>query len=253
MRNEQLKYDIIGDVHGCFDECVELLTTLGYTIESTTETPYGFRVTPPDGRMAVFVGDIVDRGPKIVKSLRLVMTMVEQNQALCILGNHEAKLLKKLNGRNVQVRHGLEHTMAELDNESQQFVDAVHRFIERLPVQLVLDEGRLIVAHAGLPEKYHGKDSPAITSFALYGDVSGKRDEYGFPIRRDWTLDYKGRAVVVYGHVPRTSHYLSNNTYGIDTGCVFGGHLTALRYPEMEIVKVKAKRIYSEHVHFTTE
>lgn len=242
-------FDIIGDVHGCFEELVELLLKLGYEIDETKKSKYGYKVKNPRGRRVVFVGDICDRGPQIVKSFRLVMTMVEENQALMILGNHEAKLIKKLNGRHVQVTHGLENTMEELEKEPKAFVDEVHRFLEQLPIQLVLDQGRLIVAHAGLPEKYHGKSAPSITRFALYGDVSGKRDEHGLPIRRDWSLNYRGDAIVVYGHVPREEPYISNNTYGIDTGCVFGGYLTALRYPEMELVKVKAKKVYSPHIY----
>ena len=227
LKDQQVSYDIIGD-NRCFDECVELLTRLGYKVGEAKDSRYGITIVNPPGRIAVFVGDICDRGPKIIKSFQLVMTMVEQDQALCIMGNHEAKLLKKLNGRNVQVRHGLEHTMAELEDAPQELVDSIRRFIEGLPVQLVLDGGKLVVAHAGLPEKYHGKQSRAISSFALYGDVSGKTDEYGLPIRRDWTLDYRGDAVVVYGHVPQQMPYRSNNTYGIDTGCVFGGYLTRL-------------------------
>jgi protein phosphatase len=248
-KNLQGPFDIIGDIHGCFEECLELLQTIGYQIKRDEQSKYGFQVTNPPGRTAVFVGDLTDRGPNSVDSLRLVMTMVENEQALCILGNHEAKLVKKLSGRNVQVKNGLETTMAELDRESATFREEVRRFVENLPIQLVLDDGKLVIAHAGLPEHYHGKQSKAVTSHAIYGDVSGKTDEHGLPIRRDWTLDYKGQSIVVYGHVPRQESYLSNKTYGIDTGCVFGGKLTCLKYPELEFVDVKAKKIYSQHAH----
>lgn len=243
--------DIIGDVHGCFQELYELLTKLGYDIEEDERKKYGFYITNPPGRVAVFVGDICDRGPAIIRSLKLVMTMVESGQAYLVLGNHDAKLLKKLNGRNVVINHGLDETLAALANESETFVEEVRRFLERLPIQLVLDDGQLIVAHAGLPEKYHYQSGPQITRFALYGDITGTRDEYGLPIRHDWTVHYRGKAIVVYGHVPQKKPYISNNTYGIDTGCVFGGYLTALRYPELEIVQVKAKQAYSSHAYLS--
>lgn len=150
----------------------------------------------------------------------------------------------------MQIKNGLENTLSELAQAPVWLVKDIKTFVTNLKLQLVLDQGRLVVAHAGLPEQYHGKEGKAVYSHALFGDVSGKTDQDGYPIRRDWTLNYHGRAIVVYGHVPKTKVYESNQTFGIDTGCVFGGMLSCLRYPEMEIVAVKAKRIYSSHPHF---
>jgi len=247
--DSQVSYDLIGDLHGCFSECLELLTKVGYIIKRDSKAKYGFTVTPPQNRKTVFVGDLCDRGPEIVDCFKLVMTMVEANMAYCILGNHEAKFLKKLSGRQVQIKNGLEDTLEQFKSESPKIIQAVKHFMEHLPIQLVLDYGKLVVAHAGLPEHLHGKSSKKVTTHAIYGDVSGATDEHGLPVRKDWTLNYEGAAIVVYGHVPRIEAYLSNATYGIDTGCVFGGKLTCLHYPELEIVQVKAKRIYSQHAH----
>lgn len=247
QKNEQGPFDIIGDVHGCFDELIELLTKLNYKVNRDSGTKYGFKVETPPNRKVIFVGDLCDRGPNSMDCFKLAMTMVENNQAFCVLGNHEAKLLKKLQGRNVQLKNGLELTVEQLSHETNEFKKQLHQFIDQLPVHYVFDQGNLIIAHAGLPERYHGKVSEKIKVFAIYGDVSGKTDEHGLPIRKDWSLEYQGDAIVVYGHVPRNEHYLSNKTYGIDTGCVFGGKLTCLKHPELEIIQVEAKKVYSEH------
>jgi protein phosphatase len=111
-----------------------------------------------------------------------------------------------------------------------------------------LDHGKLVVAHAGLKEQFHGQDTKASRTFALYGEVTGQKDIHGLPIRGNWPDRYKGEPWVVYGHVPFPEPHWQNNTVGIDTGCVFGGKLTALRYPEMETVSVIAERVYYEPV-----
>jgi calcineurin-like phosphoesterase family protein len=82
----------IATVHGCYEELSTLLGQLGYEIENGPDGP---TATPPDGRKAVFVGDLVDRGPKIPDVLRLVMRMVAEGEALCVPGNHDMKLMRK--------------------------------------------------------------------------------------------------------------------------------------------------------------
>ena len=226
-----VRYDLVGDVHGCASELDTLLAKLGW------EGP-----THPDGRIAVFVGDLVDRGPDTPGVLRRVMTMAETGNALCVAGNHEAKLVRALRGAPVRTTHGLQESLDQLDRETQAFRDDVVDFLVRLPHQLVLDEGRLVVAHAGLREDLHGSDSPRARSFALYGDTTGQRDADGLPVRLPWQRSYRGEALVVYGHTPVTEATWVNNTMCLDTGVVFGGRLTALRYPEREVVDVPAER-----------
>ncbi|MFF0074267.1 polynucleotide kinase-phosphatase [Streptomyces sp. NPDC005494] len=231
-------FDIIGDIHGCSSELDTLLHKLGYKDGAH-----------PEGRTAVFVGDLVDRGPDSPGVLRRVMSMVAEGNALCVPGNHENKLGRYLKGRKVQHTHGLAETIEQLereDAEHPEFRREVAEFIEGLVSHYVLDEGRLVVCHAGLPEKYHGRTSGRVRSHALYGDTTGETDEFGLPVRYPWAEDYRGRAAVVYGHTPVPTTSWVNNTLCLDTGAVFGGKMTALRWPEREIVDVPAERVWYE-------
>jgi protein phosphatase len=242
-RSDHGPFDVIGDIHGCYDELVELLTELGYVTD-----PDGSTVTPPPGRRALFLGDLVDRGPAIPAVLRLVMGMVSSGAALCIPGNHEVKLLRALNGKNVTQTHGLAQSLEQLAAEPPEFSQEVATFIDSLVGHYVLDEGQLVVAHAGLPEKLQGRASGQVRAVALYGDTSGETDDYGLPVRYPWADEYRGKALVVYGHTPVPEAVWVNKTICIDTGCVFGGRLTALRYPERELVSVPAHAVYYEPV-----
>ena len=236
-------FDIIGDVHGCFDELVELMAKLGYSVEAQGEE---FAVSAPEGRKLVFVGDLVDRGPGVVKVLRLVSGMVRSGQAFCVPGNHDMKLVRALRGKDVKRTHGLAETMEELEKESIEFRTTIASFLDGLVSHYVFDDGKLVVAHAGLKESMHGRGSGAVREFALFGETTGETDEFGLPVRYNWAADYRGKALVVYGHTPVPEALWLNNTVNIDTGCVFGGHLTALRYPEREAVSVAAHRTYYE-------
>ncbi|MFF1469027.1 polynucleotide kinase-phosphatase [Streptomyces mirabilis] len=228
-------FDIIGDIHGCASELETLLGKLGYVDGAH-----------PEGRTAVFVGDLVDRGPDTPGVLRRVMSMVAAGDALCVPGNHENKLGRYLKGRKVQHSHGLAETIEQLDGESEEFRARVREFVDGLVSHYVLDGGRLVVCHAGLPEKYHGRTSGRVRSHALYGDTTGETDEFGLPVRYPWAEDYRGRAAVVYGHTPVPTATWLNNTICLDTGAVFGGKLTALRWPERELVDVPAERVWYE-------
>jgi protein phosphatase len=238
-RDDHGPFDIIGDVHGCYSELVELLGELGYEVAQP-----GIGASHPEGRRALFLGDLVDRGPSSPAVLRLVMAMVGAGNALCLPGNHEVKLLRALQGRNVTTAHGLDLTLAQLAPEPPEFSQQVLEFIDGLVGHYVFDDGALVVAHAGLPEKMHGRASGVVRSFALYGDTTGETDEYGLPIRYPWAEDYRGKATVVYGHTPIPEPVWLNRTICVDTGCVFGGRLTAIRYPESEIVSVPAREQY---------
>jgi protein phosphatase len=228
-------FDIVGDIHGCASELEALLGKLGYVDG-----------VHPEGRTAVFVGDLVDRGPDSPGVLRRVMSMVGSGNALCVPGNHENKYGRFLKGRNVQHTHGLAETIEQMEGESEEFRKQVREFIDGLVSHYVLDGGRLVVCHAGLPEKYHGRTSGRVRSHALYGDTTGETDEFGLPVRYPWAEDYRGRAAVVYGHTPVPTATWLNNTICLDTGAVFGGKLTALRWPERELVDVPAEKVWYE-------
>ncbi|HEX6452748.1 MAG TPA: polynucleotide kinase-phosphatase [Trebonia sp.] len=239
-------FDIIGDIHGCAAELRTLLADLGWQLQYDTDGDTTVSASHPEGRRAVFVGDLVDRGPDTPGVLRLVMGMVRAGNALCVSGNHEAKLVRALKGANVTVSHGLAESLAQFESEPDEFRKAALDFMDGLISHYVLDDGKLVVAHAGLKESYHGRSSGRVRSFALYGDTTGETDEYGLPVRYPWAQEYRGQAMVVYGHTPIPEAEWINNTICLDTGAVFGGSLTALRYPEREIVSVPAERQWYE-------
>ncbi|MGW7539112.1 polynucleotide kinase-phosphatase [Amycolatopsis sp. NPDC054798] len=244
LRHETGPFDIVGDIHGCRGELETLLAELGYAIERDDQgRAVGAR--HPE-RRAVFVGDLVDRGPDTPGVLRLVMGMVRAGNAFCVTGNHEHKLLRALRGRNVQVTHGLAESLEQLSAEPEEFRAEAQEFMDGLISHYVLDDGKLVVAHAGLTERFQGRASGRVRSFCMYGQSTGETDEFGLPVRYPWANEYRGRAMVVYGHTPVPSPEWVNNTLCLDTGCVFGGTLTALRYPEKEIVSVPAAQVYYE-------
>jgi len=252
-KSEHGPFDIIGDIHGCCDELEILLQKLGYQISAALPIPWDFPTYfHPAGRKAVFLGDLVDRGPRILDTVKLVHNMVEAGNAICVPGNHEQKLLRKLQGRNVRVNHGLEKTLAEiaaLPQEIQEiFIPEIKTFLDSLISHFLLDDGRLVVAHAGMKQEMQGRGSGAVREFALYGESTGEIDAFGLPVRYNWAGEYRGKAMVVYGHTPVPEAEWLNNTIDIDTGCVFGGKLTALCYPEKELVSVNAHRVHYKPV-----
>lgn len=240
--DEHGPFDVVGDVHGCYDELVELLTLLGYSANAEGVFRHA------DGRVVVFLGDLVDRGPATPDVLRTVMGMVEAGSAICLPGNHEVKLVRALKGRDVQVAHGLAESLAQLQGEPEDFRQRVLVFLDGLISHYILDDRKLVVAHAGMREEMQGRASRAVRAFALYGETTGETDEFGLPVRYPWAGDYRGAAMVVYGHTPVPEPIWINNTICIDTGCVFGGRLTALRYPEKELVSVMARETYYEPI-----
>ncbi len=241
QRAEHGPFDIIGDVHGCHHELIALLRELGYTVAE-----HGASVTPPSRRRAVFVGDYGDRGPDTPAVLKLVMSMAAAGTAICLPGNHDVKLVRKLKGRDVQITHGLAETLEQLEADPEELRERARDFLDGLVSHAVLDVGKLVVAHAGMKEAYQGRSSRRVRDFALYGETTGETDEFGLPVRGQWASDYRGGAAVVYGHTPVAEPEWLNNTINIDTGCVFGGKLTALRWPERELVSVPARRTYYE-------
>jgi len=249
LKHEHGPFDLIGDVHGCFDELHTLLQTLGYQITRHEGTDdHHYEVRHPEGRKAIFLGDLVDRGPQVPEVLRLTMDMVAAQTALCVPGNHDVKLLRHLLGHKVNMTHGIVETLAQMEREPEAFRERVKTFLDSLIGHYVLDDGKLVVAHAGLKESFHGRSSRAVREFALYGETTGETDEFGLPIRYNWAADYRGKSMVIYGHTPVPEPEWLNNTLNIDTGCVFGGKLTALRYPERALVSVPAAAVYCEPI-----
>lgn len=235
-----MQYDIIGDIHGCYDEFKALTTQLGYDWSS------GLPLHP--NRTLAFVGDLTDRGPHSLTVIQVIADLVKAKKAIYVPGNHCNKLYRYLIGRNVLIAHGLETTVAELDALSPKARNHIAttfiKLYENSSLYVTLDNGKLVIAHAGIREDYIGRHDKKVKTFVLYGDITGQKHEDGSPVRRNWAKHYKGKAAIVYGHTPVKEAYITNNTYNIDTGCVFGGKLTALRYPEMELVSVPSSMPY---------
>jgi protein phosphatase len=243
LRHDRGPFDIIGDVHGCADELLLLLEKLGYSFDLDGQNT---RVTPPDGRKLVFAGDLVDRGPKTPDVLRIAMAAVRSGCGYVVQGNHDRKLTRYLAGRSVQIAHGLPSSIEQLAPETAEFRAEVQHFLEELPNHCWLDGGGLAVAHTGLKEEMIGRDSRAVREFALFGETTGESDAFGLPIRLNWAKEYRGATTVVYGHTPVPAIDFVNNTVCIDTGCVFRGKLTALRWPERKLISVDTLRVYVE-------
>lgn len=247
-KDEQGPFQIIGDVHGCYDELCDLLELLGYQLNRESCQCNATPLSDGTPVKAIFLGDLVDRGPNTPAVLKLVMQMTEAGMAWCVPGNHDIKLLKWLNGKDVQRRHGLQESVDQLEKETPLFREQVKKFIEGLISHYVFDDGKLVVAHAGLKAEMQGRGSGAVREFCLYGETTGETDEFGLPVRYNWAAEYNGKAIVVYGHTPVPKAQWLNRTIDIDTRCVFGGKLTALRYPEKELVSVEARQVYCEPV-----
>ncbi len=243
LKHEHGPFDIIGDIHGCYDELVQLLEQLGYTKNESGVYQH------PETRKALFVGDLVDRGPKIPQVVQLASDMVGAGHALCVPGNHDIKFMRAIRGKKVQITHGLGDSLDQFkiyDETHEGFSRLAADFMDKLVSHYILDDGKLVVAHAGMKEEMQGRGSGKVREFALYGETTGETDDFGLPVRYNWAADYRGRAMVVYGHTPVGQPEWLNRTINIDTGCVFGGKLTALRYPEKELVSVPALKTYYE-------
>lgn len=238
-----MKIDIIGDIHGCFHEFEALTKKLGY--DWTSGIP-----VHPENRQLSFVGDLTDRGPNSLSVIKVVYQLMKANKAFYSPGNHCNKLYRFFLGNKVQVTHGLETTVAEyeaLTVEKQEEIKKMFIWLyESSPLYQVLDNGKLVVAHAGIRQDYIGKTGNAVKTFVLYGDITGKKNPDGTPERRDWAKHYNGKALIVYGHTPIKEPKRTKKTINIDTGAVFGNKLTAYRYPDDEIISIESSLPYDE-------
>ncbi|WP_100399633.1 bis(5'-nucleosyl)-tetraphosphatase PrpE [Bacillus sp. FJAT-44742] len=230
-----MKLDFIGDIHGCLHELKEMLSTLNYKYIDG-------KWTHPDNRKLVFIGDLTDRGPDSVGVIELVFSLTENNIAYYVPGNHCDKLYRYFLGRNIVISHGLETTVEELENLDRRTYKKVRarfmKLFEGSPLYHELDEGNIVAAHAGIREDYIGRHDKKVKTFVLYGDITGEKEPNGSPVRRDWAKKYNGNSWIVYGHTPVIKPRMLNRTINIDTGCVFGGALTAFKYPEKELISV---------------
>ena len=241
--------DIIGDIHGCFDEFMELLFKLGYVEKD------GLFVHP-EGRKLVSVGDITSRGPKSIAALKFFIAHKKAGLSYMTDSNHGWKIARWLDGRNVQLTHGDDAVAAEFAEyeavHGRKAVDKLRMASKELLLKapshyILMKDGEevAVVTHAGIRDSYIGQDSGKIRSFTRYGDVRGFDEVTGRPLRYDWFLEHKSKHTIIWGHDPKIEPLFTHNTVNIDQGCVFGGSLTALRFPEMTTISVKGNVDYS--------
>ncbi len=242
--------DVIGDVHGCYDEFIQLIGQLGY-VKGSGDQLYRH----PGGRMILSLGDITSRGPKSIPMLDFFIRHIDAGLAEMVDSNHGWKIARWLDGRRVTLAHGDELVEQEFQayerehgmEKANKLRAASHRLLFTAPSHKIVKskgEIKLVACHAGIRDSYIGKDSPAVQNFCRYGDVDGIGAD-GRPLRRDWTESRQGNTLIIWGHDPRPEPERKNNAVNVDQGCVFGGMLTAYRYPEDEIVSVPARENYS--------
>jgi protein phosphatase len=240
-RSERGPFDVIGDVHGCASELLALLRRLGYRRRAG-------RWGHPHGRRALFLGDLVDRGPRVIDAAMIAIDMTSDGAALAVPGNHDVELAALLRGAPAIPGPGTVLSLAQIAaapaDLRRRFRRRFTAYVDRLPSHLLLDGGRLAVAHAGLLAEHVGRDSEAVRRFAVHGATVPKVDRYGLPVRVHWATAYRGRAFLIYGHTAVREPESVGATLNIDTGCCYGGALTAFRWPEHVVVQVRARRIH---------
>lgn len=247
MLDTKERYAIIGDIHGCVNELIDLVTKVLLKDLNVGNKEFN----PVTGRRFVFVGDITDRGPQNIAAMIYVKHLCDEFGALIVSGNHDNKFARYLKGNDIRISHGIDKTIDEWKEFKVKHKEVAEEmkewYMEKIlntTPYLVLDNGRLVVSHAGIKDWMIGKDNKATRSMCLYGDTTGRRDEKGFPILNDWNAEHIGDFLIVHGHNVREKAEVINNVCDVDTGCVFGGKLTALMYPEMEFISEKAHELY---------
>lgn len=246
LRTEVAGYDMIGDIHSCADELEELMKTMGYDITWVqTGDQRAARITPPEGRKLILLGDLVDRGPKSADVLRLAHAIIEQDCGYVIMGNHDLYLAQWMRGINLPINTGIAQTITQLSRESEQFLRTMLEMLSALPTYLWLDQGRLCASHAGMRTDLLGRATPEAHEHAINGDEPARNAAKAYDSKLHWSASYGGTTSMVYGHFRLQDALWVNNTMCLDTACVYGGKLTALRWPEREVVSVAARERYT--------
>ena len=212
---------VIGDVHGCAEEFEALLLALKLKLKDR-----------------VFqVGDLVNRGPDSHRTIELA----KEYNVSCVLGNHEIRLLKAKKQNSVE---GLrKYDLSTMD----QLTKTDWKFLKKMPPYIHKPKRKTVIVHAGFMPKpvWHKQDIYTITQIQVI-DADGnaaKRD--AAPDAPSWADHWQGAPFVVYGHTARPEVYKRPGSIGIDTGCVFGGHLTAFTLEDQSIIQIPAKKKYA--------
>jgi predicted phosphodiesterase len=206
---------VIGDVHGCYDELLELLERVAFGADDRV----------------VCVGDLVVKGWKNREVLDLMMT---DNRFSSVLGNHDRVLLRHWRGEDVRLKKAHKKALAELEADQARYA----AYLESLP--LMIDLGSFAVVHAGVrPGVALDEQSVEdLTELRTLGE--DRRSREGTP----WYEIYAGEKTVIFGHWPAGELRRGPRALGIDTGCVYGYQLTAYIIETEEEVRVQARQAY---------
>lgn len=252
------RVDAIGDVHGCVDEAVKLMETLGHSARFPDDPNLPAEVTVAPGRALVFLGDLTDRGPRSRDALRLLEGALATGAGFAIMGNHDSKLMRALGGQQVQIANGLQGTLDELavvDPATRtRWADMLHAMPHQIKAPAPAPhsaDGWVTFAHGAAPEHHQDKENANSVSRALYGYADGAVDSQGHLIRDDWAAVYSGKRMVVHGHTPVGRVVARNRVVCVDTGAVFGGSLSALRVDTGEVVQVASSFQFKERANVT--
>ena len=206
---------VVGDIHGCYDELEDLLTEVGFT---------------SDDRL-ISVGDLITKGPKNREVLERFMS---EPQFSAVMGNHDLALRRKWNGEKVKLKDSQKPTNKELKPDKERYL----AYLNALP--FIIDLGTHLVVHAGLRPgvALNSQTSEDLTELRSMGKDRAARD--GTP----WYDLYDGDKVVLFGHWPANKPRIGEKAIGLDTGCVYGNHLTAYILETDEFKSVPARRRY---------
>jgi diadenosine tetraphosphatase ApaH/serine/threonine PP2A family protein phosphatase len=211
---------LIGDVHGCLDELQELLELVGANAEDRL----------------ISVGDLICKGPNSLGVMQWAMT---QENLSCVLGNHEARFLKYW-------RQGKIPDEKPYDRETYEQLEPAFeecmQFASSWP--LYIDEPEFLVVHAGIDPRLPRLEQQRAQDLT---NIRRLDDHEKTP----WYEKYEGAKPIIFGHWAAPRPLLRRNAVGLDTGCVYGGSLTAWILPERRLVSVRAKRIYQEKDSWT--
>ena len=211
---------VIGDVHGCHAELTELLGLLAPTADDEL----------------VFLGDLVNRGP----DRHLVVEIARGLRARALLGNHELRLLDhRRTGDDAPLKDDDRRTLKQLTAPDWQF-------LESMALHHHLPDWDTVLVHGGFLPGLAWQTQPAsVVAHIQVIDKDGRpRRRSDAPTAPFWADLWSGSPFVIYGHTPRPEVYARSDSLGIDTGCVMGGHLTAVVLPERRLVQVKAREKY---------
>ena len=206
---------VIGDLHGCYDELLDLLDKVSFGSEDRL----------------ICVGDLITKGPKNREVLDRFMT---DPQFTSVLGNHDLALRRRWNGEKFKLKPSQKPTHKDLKKDKDRYVP----YLNQLPFSI--DLGTHLVVHAGLRPgvEFSSQTTEDMTELRSLGEDRESRK--GTP----WYDVYDGEKIVLFGHWPATEPRRGKKAIGLDTGCVYGGQLSAYIVETGELTSVPARQVY---------